>query len=120
MRILGKLGSQDLWIHFVQRTGRLGRNGWLCLLYLLLLPACEYSRLQSLVAKRLADPSSHRTCTSSMAASTYAGMERDLGVSPEVAILSISLFVLGLGVGPLLLGPLSEFLGRNRVSSFAV
>lgn len=51
-----------------------------------------------------------------MAASTYMGMERDLHISQEVAVLSVSLFVAGLGVGPLLLGPLSEFLGRNKVS----
>lgn len=32
-----------------------------------------------------------------------------------VTILSISLFVLGLGTGPLLVGPLSEVYGRNIV-----
>jgi MFS family permease len=51
-----------------------------------------------------------------MAASTYAGIESDLDIGSEVAVLSVSLFVAGLGVGPLLLGPLSEFLGRNKVS----
>ena len=36
-------------------------------------------------------------------------------VSEEVAILGISLFVEGLGWGPMLLGPLSEFYGRNAI-----
>jgi hypothetical protein len=40
------------------------------------------------------------TCCSSMAGSTYAGMEAEFGVSREVCVLSISLFVIGLGVGP--------------------
>lgn len=40
------------------------------------------------------------TCCSSMASDTYAGMEKDLGVSSEVCILSVNLFVVGLGVGP--------------------
>jgi len=40
------------------------------------------------------------TCCSSMAGSTYAGMKEDFGVGEEVCILSISLFVAGLGCGP--------------------
>jgi MFS family permease len=43
------------------------------------------------------------------------GLQRDFGVSTPVAILGISLFVVGLGVGPLLLGPLSEFFGRRHI-----
>jgi MFS family permease len=42
-------------------------------------------------------------------------MEKSFGVSHEVAILGISLFVEGLGTGPLLVGPLSELYGRNLV-----
>lgn len=53
------------------------------------------------------------TCTSSVVATAYEGIERDLHVSHEVAILGLSLFVLGLGCGPLLLGPFSEFFGRR-------
>lgn len=62
------------------------------------------------------------TCCSSMAADTYAGMEKQYGVSQEVCILSVSLFVAGLGIGPMFLGPISEFAGRARVlhGSFAV
>ncbi|KAJ9093715.1 hypothetical protein QFC21_006311 [Naganishia friedmannii] len=61
------------------------------------------------------------TCASSMASSTYAGIERSFGISSEVAILTVSLFVIGLGLGPLLLGPVSEFVGRRAVylGSFA-
>jgi len=36
-------------------------------------------------------------------------------VSKEVAILGVSLFVLGLGLGPLVAGPMSESYGRNVV-----
>jgi MFS family permease len=36
-------------------------------------------------------------------------------VSKEVAILGVSLFVLGLGLGPLVAGPMSESYGRNAV-----
>ncbi len=67
-----------------------------------------------------------------MAGETYPGMEADYGVGQEVCILSISLFVAGLGVGPskfqsspdgrgsadvrtVFLGPASEFLGRGPV-----
>ena len=50
-----------------------------------------------------------------MASSTYAGIENEFGISQQVAILSVSLFVLGLGSGPLLLGPVSEFVGRRKV-----
>ena len=42
-------------------------------------------------------------------------MAAEFHVSKEVAILGVSLFVEGMGVGPLLLGPLSEFYGRNPV-----
>ncbi|KAH8108393.1 MFS transporter [Phellopilus nigrolimitatus] len=55
------------------------------------------------------------TCTSSIAASAESGEALDFHVSKEVTILGISLYVEGLGCGPLLLGPLSEFYGRNPV-----
>lgn len=57
----------------------------------------------------------------SEASFTEHGVERDFHVSETVAILAISLFVGGLGLGPLLVGPLSEVYGRNivyRVSYF--
>ena len=55
------------------------------------------------------------TCASSVVSTTYGGLERDLGVSHEVAILGLSIFVVGLGLGPCILAPFSEFYGR-RVS----
>ncbi|PIL36732.1 MFS general substrate transporter [Ganoderma sinense ZZ0214-1] len=55
------------------------------------------------------------TCTSSMAAFTETGLVQDLHTSHEVAILSVSLYVIGLGIGPLFVGPLSELYGRNII-----
>ncbi|KAL6306779.1 major facilitator superfamily domain-containing protein [Sparassis latifolia] len=55
------------------------------------------------------------TFASSVAAFTEAGLAEDLHTVHEVTILSISLFVMGLGVGPLLVGPLSEVYGRNII-----
>jgi MFS family permease len=50
------------------------------------------------------------------------GIENSFHVGREVAILSISLYVMGLGVGPLFAGPISELYGRNIVyrTSFAL
>lgn len=63
-----------------------------------------------------------------MAAFTYPGIEKEWHISNEVATLSISMFVIGLGSGPcelssngactdeaVLLGPISEFVGRAPV-----
>lgn len=50
-----------------------------------------------------------------MIASTYPGMEESFQVSELVSTLGLSIFVLGLGFAPLLLGPLSEFYGRRNI-----
>ncbi|KAF8583523.1 MFS general substrate transporter [Ramaria rubella] len=55
------------------------------------------------------------TCGSTVAGSTEAAIQREFNVPHEVAILGISLNLLGLGFGPLILGPLSEFYGRNWI-----
>lgn len=55
------------------------------------------------------------TCTSSEVAETYAGIEAEFGVSTEVVTLGLSLFVMGMGSAPLVLGPLSEFYGRRPI-----
>ncbi|KAL1939904.1 hypothetical protein VTO73DRAFT_9604 [Trametes versicolor] len=55
------------------------------------------------------------TFDSSVAAFTEQGLAHDLHTSHEVTILSLSLYVLGLGIGPLFVGPLSELYGRNAV-----
>lgn len=44
-----------------------------------------------------------------------APVARQFHVSKEVAILGVSLFVLGLGLGPLVAGPMSEIYGRNVI-----
>ena len=55
------------------------------------------------------------TCTSSMYASTYAQLMSEFHVSRVVATLGLSLFVMGLGISPMFLGPLSEFYGRRPI-----
>lgn len=56
-----------------------------------------------------------RTCTSSLYTSTYGQILPEFHSSREVATLGLSLFVAGLGLGPMILGPLSEFYGRRPV-----
>lgn len=55
------------------------------------------------------------TCASSMVTSTYTQLERDFGASREVCTLALSIFVVGLGLGPMFLAPLSEFYGRRPI-----
>ncbi|SNX84327.1 related to multidrug resistant protein [Melanopsichium pennsylvanicum] len=55
------------------------------------------------------------TNTSSIISNAYQGIQNEFHISKEVAILGLSLFVIGLGIGPMLLGPLSEFYGRRPV-----
>ncbi|KAF5392197.1 hypothetical protein D9757_001521 [Collybiopsis confluens] len=53
------------------------------------------------------------TGSSSMAAFTETPVANEFHISHEVAVLSVSLFVEGMALGPLLTGPLSEMYGRN-------
>jgi len=46
-----------------------------------------------------------RTCTSSIYTSTYEQLEKEFHCSRIVATLGLSLFIMGLGIGPMLLGP---------------
>ncbi|KAI1809356.1 MFS general substrate transporter [Poronia punctata] len=55
------------------------------------------------------------TATSSIYTSTYAQMIPEFAESEIVATLGLSTFVLGIALGPLFLGPLSEFYGRRPV-----
>ncbi|KAE8144642.1 major facilitator superfamily domain-containing protein [Aspergillus avenaceus] len=55
------------------------------------------------------------TCTSSMYTVTYDQIMEEFDCSREVATLGLSFFIWGLGVGPLFLGPLSEFYGRRNI-----
>ncbi|PGH19034.1 hypothetical protein AJ79_00068 [Helicocarpus griseus UAMH5409] len=55
------------------------------------------------------------TCTSSLYSMTYAQIMEEFHCSRIVATLGLSLFILGLGLGPLVLAPLSEFYGRRII-----
>ncbi|KAL2002631.1 hypothetical protein VTN02DRAFT_6339 [Thermoascus thermophilus] len=55
------------------------------------------------------------TCTSSMYTMTYGQLTKEFHCSRLVATLGLSFFIFGLGVGPLFLGPLSEFYGRRII-----
>ncbi|KAF2654803.1 MFS general substrate transporter [Lophiostoma macrostomum CBS 122681] len=55
------------------------------------------------------------TCTSSLYTSTYSQLMPDFHSSRLVCTLGLTLFVGGLGIGPMILSPLSEFYGRRPV-----
>ena len=52
---------------------------------------------------------------SSLYTSTYAQITDEFGCSQLVATLGLSLFIAGLGWGPMVLAPLSEFYGRRVI-----
>ncbi|RGP69783.1 putative multidrug resistance [Fusarium sporotrichioides] len=52
---------------------------------------------------------------SSVITADIAGVTKDLNVSNELALASISLFVVGFGVGPMAFAPLSEIYGRRII-----
>ncbi|TVY62907.1 Efflux pump atB, partial [Lachnellula suecica] len=56
-----------------------------------------------------------RTCTSSIYTSTYTQITKEFECSRLVATIGLSLFIMGLGIGPMLLSPLSEFYGRRPI-----
>ncbi|KAB8275177.1 major facilitator superfamily domain-containing protein [Aspergillus minisclerotigenes] len=59
------------------------------------------------------------TLAVALASSAYSGsiieITQDLNISEEVALLGISLFVIGFAVGPLIWAPLSEIYGRRYI-----
>ena len=55
------------------------------------------------------------TCASALYTSTYPQMEKEYGISREVATVGLTTYVCGLGLGPMVLGPLSEFYGRRII-----
>jgi hypothetical protein len=59
---------------------------------------------------------------SSIAALTEIAIAKEFNVTHELTILTISLFVCGLAIGPLVVGPFSEMYGRSwiYVTSFAL
>lgn len=52
---------------------------------------------------------------SSVITADVAGVAEEFGTSEEVALLSISVFVVGFGVGPMMFAPLSEVYGRRII-----
>ncbi len=52
---------------------------------------------------------------SSVVTADIGGVAEEFGVSEEVALLSITLFVVGFGVGPMIFAPLSEVYGRRII-----
>lgn len=62
------------------------------------------------------------TCTSSMYTATYDQITEEFNCSRLIATLGLSFFIWGLGIGQLVLGPLSEFYGRRYIyiTSFAL
>ncbi|KAF2016947.1 hypothetical protein BU24DRAFT_419990 [Aaosphaeria arxii CBS 175.79] len=48
-----------------------------------------------------------------------ADFAKDLNVSPQVATLGLSLYILGLAFGPMSLAPLSEYFGRRPIYVFS-
>ena len=59
------------------------------------------------------------TCASSMYTLTYEQISTEFHISRVIATLGLSLFVMGLGLGPMMLGPLSEFYGRRPIYVFS-
>ncbi|KAI1473923.1 MFS general substrate transporter [Daldinia eschscholtzii] len=53
--------------------------------------------------------------SSSVVTPDIVGVADEFGVSEEVALLSITLFVVGFGVGPMIFAPLSEIYGRRII-----
>lgn len=52
---------------------------------------------------------------SAVVTANIPGVSEEFGVSEEVSLLSISLFVVGFGVGPMVFAPLSEVYGRRVI-----
>ncbi|KAI0344743.1 MFS general substrate transporter [Trametopsis cervina] len=62
------------------------------------------------------------TGASAMASTVEVDVASEFGVSMEVATLSVTIFVLGLGMGPMLVGPLAAILGQRiiYITSFSL
>nr|UPH69767.1 putative mfs multidrug protein [Neofusicoccum parvum] len=54
-------------------------------------------------------------CTSSLYTGTYAQVEAEFGSRRVITTLGLSMFVVGLGLSPMVLAPLCEFYGRKPV-----
>nr|OQO24764.1 hypothetical protein B0A51_07789 [Rachicladosporium sp. CCFEE 5018] len=52
---------------------------------------------------------------SAVVTADLVGVSKEFGVTDEVSLLTITLFVVGFGVGPMVFAPLSEILGRRII-----
>ena len=59
------------------------------------------------------------TCTSSLYTTTYDQIDVEFHCSSLVSTVGLALFVWGLGLSPMVLGPISEFYGRRPVYIWA-
>ena len=57
---------------------------------------------------------------SSVITADIEGAQADLDTTMEIALLSITLFVIGFGLGPMVFAPLSELLGRGIIYATAL
>lgn len=60
-------------------------------------------------------PNAEHKIHNTQAGVTEKAIQDEFHIGHVTSVLGISLYVAGLGSGPLLLGPLSEFYGRNKV-----
>ena len=68
-----------------------------------------------LIVAVLASGSTSITCASSIYTTTYTQMNEEFIISKMMGTWGLSLFVFGLGISPMILGPLSEFYGRRPI-----
>src|ERR1700712_4523162 len=83
-----------------------------CVVHFSLLVSCFFPLNLGVQAEIKVDLS---TYTSSVYTTTYDQLIHEFHTSKEVVTLGLSLYVLGLGLGPMLLAPLSEFFGRRPI-----
>ncbi|KAI0074370.1 MFS general substrate transporter [Panus rudis PR-1116 ss-1] len=55
------------------------------------------------------------TSSSSMAAFAQAGIQEEWGISLELSILGVSLFTIGMGLGPFVVGAIAELVGQRPI-----
>ena len=81
---------------------------WVIVLIISASSLCVYVAAWAQVLRADRELTDCRTCTSSLYTSTYGQITKEFNCSQIVATLGLSLFVMGLGIGPMLLAPLSE------------
>ncbi|KAL2810350.1 efflux pump antibiotic resistance protein [Aspergillus granulosus] len=55
------------------------------------------------------------TCTSALYSATYEQITVEFQVSELAATVGLSVFILGMGIGPMIIAPMSEFYGRRPI-----